>query len=229
MAGVKEDVKRRPYRSQLRRDQAEQTRERVLDAAAELFVERGYEATSVAAIAEQAGVSPETVYARFRNKRTLIGELMQRAVRGADPRPIPEQHAPRALAAESDQQQQLRLFATDIVLRLERAAPLVAVVAGAARSEPQIAELYERLHRNRLENMTTLIDALAANGPLRIPTEQALETTWTLTSPELHQLLVRVRGWTRDRYRDWLTDSLSTLLLPDGRPDPVPHSRRGGG
>ena len=215
MADVAGDVKRRPYRSQLRHEQTEQTRRQVLDAAAKLFVERGYNVTSIAAIAEEAGVSPETVYARFRNKRTLIGELMQQAVRGADPRPIPEQDAPRALAAESDQREQLRLFADDIVDRLERAAPLAAVVAGAARSDPEIAELYERLHRNRLENMTTLIDALTANGPLRVPAEQARETVWALTSPELHQLLVRVRSWTRDRYRDWLADSLTALLLTD--------------
>jgi AcrR family transcriptional regulator len=218
VADVTDDVKRRPYRSRLRLEQAEQTRRQVLDAAAKLFVERGYEGASVAAIAEEAGVSPETVYARFRNKRTLIGELMQDAVRGADPRPIPEQDAPRALAAETDQREQLRLFAADVADRLERAAPLAAVVAGAARSDPEIAELYQRLHRDRLDNMTTLIDALAANGPLQVPAEHALETVWALTSPELHQLLVRVRGWTRDRYRDWLADGLSALLLGDGRP-----------
>jgi AcrR family transcriptional regulator len=214
------DVKR-PYRSQLRREQAEQTRQRVLAAAEALFVERGYEATSIAAIAEHAGVSPETVYARFRNKRTLIGELMQRAVRGADPRPVPEQDAPLALAAETDQHEQLRLFASDIARRLERAAPLLSVVAGAARSDAEIAELYERLHRHRLENLATLIDALLANGPLRSTREQALETTWALTSPELQQLLVLTRGWTRERYQEWLLESLSSLLL-----DAHPRRRR---
>jgi AcrR family transcriptional regulator len=225
VADVAGDVKRRPYRSQLRLEQAEQTRRRILDAAAKLFVERGYEGASIAAIADEARVSPETVYARFRNKRTLIGELMQHAVRGSDPRPIPEQDTPRALTAENDQREQLRLFAADIAVRLERAAPLAAVVAGAARSDPEIAELYERLHRNRLENMTTLIDALAANAPLRLPSKQALETAWTLTSPELHQLLIHVRGWTRDRYQDWLADSLSALLLRDARPDPARRRR----
>ncbi len=218
MAAVAGNVKRRPYRSQLRLEQAEQTRRQILDAAAKLFVARGYDRASIAAIAGEAGVSPETVYAHFRNKRTLIGELMQRAVRGTDPRPIPEQDAPRALAAQTDQREQLRLFAADVVLRLERAAPLATVVAGAARSDPEIARLYERLHTNRLENMSTLIDALAANRPLRLPHDQALDTVWTLTSPELHQLLVRTRGWTRDRYRDWLADSLAALLLLDDRP-----------
>jgi AcrR family transcriptional regulator len=212
---VADGVKRRPYRSRVRQEQAERTRRQILDAAAKLFVERGYDQASVAAIATEAGVSPETVYARFRNKRTLIGELMQRTVRGSDPRPIPEQDGPRALAAETDQRVQLRLFAGDLVSRMERAAPLAAVVASAARSDPELAELYARLQRNRLENMATLVDALAANGPLRVPRDQALDTVWALTSPELHQLLLGTRGWTGDHYHDWLVDSLVATLLDD--------------
>lgn len=215
MTDVADDVKRRPYRSAMRREQAEQTRRRVLTAAAQLFVEHGYDATSIAAIAERAGVSAETVYARFRNKRTLIGEVMQQAARGDDPRPIPEQDAPRAVAAEPDQREQLRLFAADIALRLERAAPLAAVVAAAARSHPELAELYARLHEARLGNLSTLVEALSANGRLRLPPEPALETVWALTSPELHQLLVGVRGWTSDRYRDWLADNLAALLVDE--------------
>lgn len=209
-----QDVKpRRRYRSERRREQAEQTRARVLDAAAEFFQERGYEGASIAAIAQAARVSEETVYAAFGNKRTLLGELVQRAVRGDDPRPVPDQEGPRALAAATDQHEQLRLFAADIVLRLERAAPLVAVVSGASRSEPELAELLAGLHDHRLQNLRALVDALAANGPLRVPADEAVETVWALTSPELHQLLVRVRGWKRRRYSDWLADSLAELLL----------------
>jgi AcrR family transcriptional regulator len=205
--------RRRPYRSERRREQAAETRTRVLDAAAALFDAHGYEGTTIAAVAADAGVSAETVYARFRNKRTLLGELVERAVRGGDPRPVPEQERPRALAAEPDRHEQLRLFAADIVRRLERAAPLVAVVAGAARAEPDLAELLETLHGTRRRNLATLVDALAANGPLRLEREQALDTVWALTSPELHQLLVRVRGWSRRRYTAWLSDSLAALLL----------------
>jgi AcrR family transcriptional regulator len=209
------EVKRRPYRSDRRREQAEQTRERVLEAAAELLRERGYDGTSIAAVAERARVSEETVYARFRNKRTLLGELVQQAVRGRDPKPVPEQEGPRAVAAATDQGEQLRLFADDVVLRLERAAPLVVVVGGAARGEPELAELLARLHAHRRQNLATLVDALAANGPLRVGAKEAVETVWALTSPELHQLLVGVGGWSRRRYRDWLAASLAALLLPD--------------
>ena len=133
---------------------------------------------------------------------------------GTDPAPVPEQAGPRAIAAATDQREQLRLFAADIVLRLERAAPLVAVVAGAAASEPELADLLARLHANRLGNLRVLVEAVAANGPLRLPVDDAVETVWALTSPELHQLLSRTRGWTRRRYCDWLAESLIALLLP---------------
>lgn len=196
-----------------RREQAEQTRERVLGAAARLFEQRGYEGASIAAIAEQARVSQVTIYARFQNKRTLLGELVHRAVRGDDPAPVLEQAGPRAVAAAGDQHEQLRLFAADVVLRLERAAPLVTIVAGASRSEPELAELLSRLHAYRRDNLRGLVEALAANGPLRLAIDEAVETVWALTSPELHQLLNRVRGWSRRRYCDWLADSLALLLL----------------
>ena len=217
MPNVSEDTpQRRRYRSELRREQAGQTRAAVLDAAATLFKERGYEGTSIAAIATGAHVSPETVYGHFGTKRALLGELCRRAVRGNDPAPVPEQRGPKAVSAATDQHEQLRLFAADVVLRLERAAPLVAVVAGAARSHAELADLLAALHADRLKNLRVLVDALAVNGPLRLEEDEALETVWALTSPELHQLLVRVRGWTRKRYRDWLATSLAELLLPEG-------------
>jgi AcrR family transcriptional regulator len=218
MAAMSEDVKARRYRSERRREQAEQTRQRVLDAAAKLFEQRGYEGASIAAIAEEARVSQETIYARFRSKRALLGELVRRAVRGDDPAPVPEQEGPRAVAAATDQHQQLRLFAADIVLRLERAAPLVTIVGGASRSEPELAKLLARLHADRRKNLRVLVDALALNGPLRLGTDEAVDTVWAVTSPELHQLLTRVRRWPRRRYREWLADSLAQLLLErDGR------------
>ena len=134
------DGVKRSYRSERRREQAAQTRERVLAAAARAFVARGFEATSVAAIAEEAGVSPETIYARFGNKRTLLTELVSRAARGPETGPILEQAGARAVAAATDQREQLRLFADDIGHRLERASPLVAVVTDPKPAAENLCE-----------------------------------------------------------------------------------------
>jgi AcrR family transcriptional regulator len=205
--------RRRPYRSQRRREQAEETRRRVLDAAARMFGERGFESATIAVIASEAGVSPETVYAGFRNKRTLLGELVGRAVRGGEDAPVPEQSGPRAIAATTDQREQLRLFAADIVVRLERVGPLLDVLSTASRTDPELAGLRARIHAQRLENLRTFVDALAANGRLRLDAEAAAENVWALASPELHQLLTRTRGWTRERYCAWLADSLAAILL----------------
>jgi AcrR family transcriptional regulator len=203
----------RPYHSERRREQARQTRALVLDAAQGLFEERGYEGTSIAAIAERAGVSVESVYGHFGSKRGLLGDLFRRAVRGDDAEPVPEQRVPRTLATVGDQREQLRMFAADIVPRLERAAPLLAVLACASRSDPDLAPLLATLHDDRLRNLGVLVDALSAQGPLLVGRDEAVETVWALTSPELHQLLARTRGWTRQRYEAWLADGLARLLL----------------
>jgi AcrR family transcriptional regulator len=203
---VDEDVKpRRPYRSERRREQAQQTRARVLDAAARLFDERGYDSATIAAIAAEAGVSPETVYARFTNKRRLLGELIERAVRGDDPAPVPEQAGHRAVTASTDRSEQLELFAADVARRLERVGPLIAVI-DEARGDPELAELYQRLHADRRRNLAHLVAALG------IESEAAVETVWALASPELHRLLTRTGGWTRERFCDWLSASLAALL-----------------
>lgn len=213
MPDMSGDVKR-PYRSARRREQAEQTRRRVLEAAGTVFRERGYERATVAAIAAAADVADETVYAHFGNKRTLLGALVQHAVRGEDSRPVPRQKVPRALEAVTDQREQLRLFAADIGKRLDRVAPLIAVVSAAAPAEPELAELLDVLHAQRLRNLRIFVDALAANGPLRLSPAAATEAVWALASPELYKLLTDVRGWSRRRYAEWLTASLEVLLLP---------------
>ena len=214
MTEVAEPVKR-PYRSPRRQEQAEQTRERVLDAAGELFLERGYERATIAAIAAAAGVADETVYGHFGNKRTLLGQLRQRAVRGGDPRPVLEQEGPRRLAAATDQREQLGVFASDVARRLERAAPLVAVVAAGAAGEPELQALLDRLHADRRRNLRGLVAALTANRPLRLEPGAAVDTVWALTSPELHQLLRTRRGWSARRYTTWLVDALAAQLLRD--------------
>jgi AcrR family transcriptional regulator len=203
---------RRAYRSPRRREQAADTRRRVLDAAARLLAEHGYAGTTIAAVAREAGVSGETVYAAFGNKRTLVGELVRVSVRGAGDAPAAEQAGARAVAAAPDQAERLRLFAADVAERLERVGPVLQALAAA--SEPELEELRAAVDRDRLAGMRVFAVMLVRGGELRVGADAAAETVWALASPELYHALTARRGWTRERYATWLADTLGAALIP---------------
>ena len=205
---------RRPYRSPVREHRARETRRSIVGAAARLFVQRGYGGTTLDLIAAEARVSSETVYAAFGNKRTILRRAIQVAVSGSeDDRPLLEGPGPQEVRVTSDQWEQLRLFAADIGERLERVAPLMEVLATAAKSEPEMAELLTRLHRGRLDNLRVMVEWLSANGGLRLGLDEAADSVWALASPEMYRLLVVERGWSRERFGEWLADSLAMVLL----------------
>ena len=207
------DPVKRPYRSERRGEQARETRRQVLEAARQTFVERGYGRATIRAIAERAGVSPETLYATFGNKRSLLAEAMTAAVRGLEEEAILEQSAPRALEAAHDAGEKLAIFSRDVSLRLERAAPLMEVLVTAARQEPELARLRTGMHDRRLQTLRTVAESLDSTGALAPTVEDAARTVWALTSPELYNLLTEVGGWTREQYAEWLRAGLSRLLL----------------
>jgi AcrR family transcriptional regulator len=208
---------KRPYNSTRRQEQARQTRQQIADAARRLFTERGYAGATIEAIAQEAEVAPETIYATFGSKRKILSHLMSIAV-GGDDRPIRllDRPKPQEVMQERDQRQQLSLFAHDITFILERVAPIFEIMRAAAKTEPEIAELLEHTLQERLQNLEIFVHQMAANGPLRegLQTYQAADTVWAITSPELFTLLTVDRGWSREQYRDWLTTSLIRLLLP---------------
>jgi AcrR family transcriptional regulator len=203
---------RRSYRSDRRREAALETRRRMLAAAGKLLAERGYSGTTIAAVAGEAGVAAETVYAAFGNKRTLVGELVRASVRGdRSAPPASEQAGARAVAAAPGQAEQIRRFAADVSARLERVGPVLEALSAAA--EPELAELRTNVDRDRLEGMRWFVAALEQRGPLRLDADAAAETVWALASPELHTLLRSRRGWAPTRYTAWLEETLTTALL----------------
>ena len=204
---------RRTYRSPRRKEQADETRTRILAAAQRLLVERGFAGATIAAIAADAGTAQETVYQAFGNKRALLAELVRRAARGDDPAPILEQAGPVAVSRSTDPAEQLRLFADDVAKRLERAGPLMQVLADAGHADPDLAALHRQFHQARRGNLRTFADALAANTPLRVSRPQAADTVWALASPELHTFLTQTAGWSRKRYAAWLADTLMRALV----------------
>jgi len=207
----------RKYDSTRRQEQARQTKLQTADAARTLFFERGYAGTTVEAIAEKAGVSPESIYATFKNKRKILSFLFEISVGGDDqPIRVIDRPGPQAVLHETDQQRQLTMFARDITGILNRAAPIFEILRIASKTEPEIAALVQHLLTERLANMTMVAKHVSANGPLRkgLDQTQAAELIWSMTSPELYLLLRRDREWTDEQYTVWLADTLIRLLLP---------------
>ena len=177
----------------------------------------GYAGATLEAIAQEAGVAVETVFAAFGNKRTILARLMDISV-GGDDQPIPllQRPGPQTVLHETDPARQFHLFAQDISVILERVAPVFEILRMAAKTEPEIAELLKNLLQERYQNMAYFIRSIAAHGPLREGLEeaQAAEIVWTLTSPEVYRLLTVDRGWDQERYAAWLVEALRRLLLP---------------
>jgi AcrR family transcriptional regulator len=208
---------KRRYDSTKRQAQARETRRQIVAAARHLFVEYGYTGATIEAIAQAAGVAPETIFATFGSKRAILAELINVSV-GGDDRPLPllQRSGPQAVLQETDPARQVQLFAEDISTILERVAPVFEIMRAAAKTEPDIADLLKNLLAERLRNLTVVAQRLAAHAALRaeLTVEQAAEIIWTITSPEVFNLLTIDRKWSRERYVQWLSETLIRLLLP---------------
>jgi TetR/AcrR family transcriptional regulator of autoinduction and epiphytic fitness len=210
-------IPKRKYDSSRRQEQARETRRQIAEAARVLFIERSYSGTTIDAIAQEAGVAPESVYAIFGSKRKILSHLMDISV-GGDDRPIRllDRPEPQAVLHDVDQPRQILMFSKGITEILARVAHLFEVMRSAAKTEKDIANLAQHLLKERLENMTTFVQHVAANGGLRdgleIPT--AAELVWTITSPEVFLLLTRDRNYSIEQYASWLQATLTRLLLP---------------
>lgn len=209
---------KRRYNTTRRRAQAEETRRAVVDAARDLFIERGYAGTTMDAIAQAAGVAVETIYATFRTKRAVLTRVMDVAVVGDEvPVPLLDREGPRVVQEARDQHRQIRMFAHGIREIMERVGPMFEVMRAAAPAEPEIAVLRQDYLDKRYVGMQYFVQALLHNGPLRpkVSPEEAIDTVWTVTSAEVHYLLTVDRGWAPERYEEWLAETLRLLLLPD--------------
>jgi AcrR family transcriptional regulator len=216
---MSEPVKGRSYHSPLREEQTRATRRRVVRAAQDLFLEQGYGATTIAEVARRAGVSVDTVYTAFGTKRGLLDRVLDVNV-GGDDRPVAvlDREEPQRMRAETDQRRQLAMFATGMAGELERMRPLDDVLRSAAAADPEVAAARDDQNvRQRHATMATVLGWVRQHGPLRagLDDSAAADIVWTLTSPEVHYLLCRTRGWTRSRYEEWLRDTLVRTLLPD--------------
>lgn len=215
----------RRYHSQRRRDGAQATRQKLLDAARRLFTERGYAATTLPAIALEAGVSTPTVTAVFGTKPALLQALIQSTVRGDDaPQPLVLRTQWQEILAEPDPVRQLALYAATIRRIQEQSTDIAEIVRGAATADLEIAALRKELGARRLSDTRTMAASLDEKHALMpgLSVEEAVDLLWALGSAELFRLLVVDRHWPPARYERWLASTLATSLMElHARPSPM--------
>ena len=207
-------VKPRSYDSSARKKRADESRDRILDAAESAFLERGYATPTVASIAATAGVSVDTIYKSFGGKPGLVRAIHSRALRGERDRPA-EERSDQVQAEEPDPRRIVAAWGRFTAELSPRAAPIALLVRSAAATDPELAALAGGLDRSRLERMTANAGRLHAAGHLRagITVEKAATVLWTYSAPELYELLVLRRGIDLDEYAAFIGDSIAAALL----------------
>lgn len=213
---MSETVKARGYESPLRREQAAATRLRILGAAQERFERDGYAATSMAAIAAAAGVSLKTVYLAFETKSGLLRSLWHLLLRGdRDTVVVGEQDWYRAVLDEPDPERQLRLNMRNSMMVKTRAGAMLEVIRDAASADADIGALWARIQVEFHDNQRAVVQSIADKGALApdLDVAGAADVLWALNHPSLYALLVSERGWSPDRYEQWLGDLLCAQLL----------------
>lgn len=209
-------VKRRTYRSAIRRERADRTRQAVIAAGRELFLRDGYAATTVAAIAEAASVSVETIYKSFGGKSGLLRTIWEHGLAGRGP--VHAEDRSDALRDQSDPAAVIEGWGRLVAEVGPRAAPVILLVKNAAGADPEVAALHEKMEADRLERMTDNARHLIAGGGLAvgIGLTEVADILYTITAPELYELLVVRRGWTPERFSEFATTTMKATLLPAG-------------
>jgi AcrR family transcriptional regulator len=207
---------KKPYTSVRRQDQARQTRRAILAAAGRLFVEPGYAATTLAAVAAEAGVAVQTVYAVFGNKRHLLSELVDVTVAGDDePVAVPDRPFTAEIRALADPRAKLARFAEHLAVTHQRQSGVMIALAGAATADPDAAAIWRKNGEDRRRGMAVFAAEIAATGRLRPDhdVDSAADVLWLAMDVRNYAWLVDQCGWSAQRYRDWFVDTVAAALL----------------
>lgn len=209
--GVK---RRRSYDASLRREKALRNHDRVVEVARRRFLRDGYGPTTIATIAEDAGVSVDTIYKTFGGKPGLIRAMVAQALEGAGPVPA-EQRSDELQAREADPRKLISrwgMFVTEIT---PLAAPIMLLARDAAGSHPELKALLDDLDADRLRRMTDNARRFAAAGHLRpgVSVAEAANVMWTYSAIELYDLLVLRRGMPLKRYGRFVAEAMVAALV----------------
>ncbi len=192
-----------------RQRQALWTRRLIVDAARKLFLERGYGATTMEAIAEEAGVAVSTVYAAYKNKRTIL-----RAIREAWHERTLAREINEKASRQPDPQRRLRMVANATRRQWETGGAVVAVYQGAAAADREAAAELEEALRGRRAALDRVVEGMKEALRPDLDGDRAAAILRALCRAEVYQELVGESGWSPDEYEAWLFGTLTEQLLP---------------
>ena len=206
---------KRRYDSSRRQKQAQRNREAILDAATRQFLEAGYAATTIAAIASEADVSVEMIYKAFGGKAGLVRAIYDRGLSGRGTVPAYE----RSDEMRERQTDPVEIMQNWGVLTTEVASvvtPIRLLMRSAAAMDPDIAAVLEDSDAERLTRMEHHARFLHERGYLRedITVAEATDILWTCSSVELYEMLVLKRGWSPARFAQFIGEYMVATLLP---------------
>ncbi|MGA7523591.1 MAG: helix-turn-helix domain-containing protein [Acidobacteriaceae bacterium] len=201
---------RRAYKSLTRQRQAHETRGRIVEAARQLLQAEGYAGMTVEAVARRAEVAVQTVYAVFGSKTGILAELLNQTTFGPD-------YEDTVRETLEERQPEARLRGAARIARQIHDAQREGfdLLRGAGVVAPELARLEQERERIRYEREETMIVSLRDAKRLRpgLSYPAARDILWTLTSSDVYRMLVRERGWSSQKYQDWLADTLVRSLL----------------
>ena len=219
---------KRTYSSDLRAQQARATRRAIVDAATRLFVRDGYGATTVDAIAAEAGVSRKTVFTSVGGKLECLKLGIDWATAGDDEDiPLMQRARIQRQMQEPDARAILCDYADMVCDTLSRVAGLMQALSDAVGLDPEIRALRDEGERQRAFGMTNLAGHLELRGALRrdVTVAEAAQIL-CLYHPTYYPLVVE-HGWTHERFIAWLADTfVHALIRPDYEPKPLPRTKK---
>jgi len=206
---------KRNYDNSRRLAQVRATRLRVIEAAKRLFMESGYPATTIEAVADAADVSLPTLYRLFGSKRALLAAVLDASF-GGDDEPIAfgDRPAVRAARAEADPVKMVEAFGRILTDLMERTSAILHVLATAAQVDPEAADLLAEIRRQRHTGQSRIVAALAERDALDpdLDPAKAADMVYASMSPDVHRILTIERGWTSQDYELWADRCLRSLL-----------------
>lgn len=212
MAAVK---RKRSYNSRARKEQAARNRDAALDAAERLFLERGYAGTSIASIAQEAGLSVQTIYKVFGGKSGLVKAIYFRGLlgRGGDPA---YERSDAMREREVDPRKIMRQWGALTAEVASVVSPIRLLMRSAALADPEMEGLIRETDEDRLERMRHNARFLKERGYLRegVTLGEATDVLWTCSSVEIYDLLVVQRRWPLPRFANFVADFMIKALLP---------------